>query len=50
MPGDNARYFIKMLVYKEVYQYFLHIQKKRGDEREGNIVQWEGRIKWFSDK
>lgn len=28
MPSDNARHCVKMLVYKKVYRYVLHIQNK----------------------
>lgn len=35
MPGDNARYYIKMLVYKEVYQHFLYTEEKRGSKGVG---------------
>lgn len=32
VSNDNTRHCVKMLVYKEVYQYFLHIQNKVGKE------------------
>lgn len=35
MSSDNARYCIKMFIYKEVYQYFLLIEEKERNKGDG---------------
>ena len=40
MLGDNARYCVKILVHKEVYQYFLLYREKK-EERGGRVLGWD---------
>lgn len=43
MPGDSAWYYIKMLVYKKVYQYFLHVGKK--ERKKGDRIYFSERTR-----